>query len=379
MAEILRSSSHPHPCPPPSIGRETQGTWIGASPLMGGDKGEGEKRRAKRFLDEFRGLKNSTAWGKRLRDSRGTALVLTLLIIITLAGLTLGFSSESGVELTLAGYTKDSTRAYQLARSGINIALELLARDEDFEIDTFNEAWRQFGSIPLAEGKVEEGVSFSGGMVDENSKININLLRNSQGEIDEKREAQMQRLFRAMGVKEERLNPVLDWLDADDIERQDGAEGYFYQNLEEPYECANGAFLTVGQIFLVRGMRDLELFGEKKSKRLMDYLTIYSDGKININTAPKEVLESLGENMDSALAEAIVEYRKGEKFESIDDLRKVPGMDGEVLAEIGEWITVKSSTFSIDAHVNCNGAVASIRTIAEREGNKTKLIYWQVL
>jgi general secretion pathway protein K len=346
---------------------------------MGGDKGEGEKRRAKRFLDEFRGLKNSTAWGKQLRDSRGTALVLTLLIIITLAGLTLGFSSESGVEVTLAGYTKDSTRAYQLARSGINIALELLARDEDFEIDTFNEAWRQFGSIPLAEGKGEEGVSFSGGMVDENSKININLLRNSQGEIDEKREAQMRRLFSAMGVNEERLNPVLDWLDADDIERQDGAEGYFYQNLEEPYECANGAFLTVGQIFLVRGMRDLELFGEKKSKRLMDYLTIYSDGKININTAPKEVLESLGENMDSALAEAIVEYRKGENFESIDDLRKVPGMDGEVLAEIGEWITVKSSTFSIDAHVNCNGAVASIRTIAEREGNKTKLIYWQVL
>ena len=180
------------------------------------------------------------------KRERGTALVLTLLIIITLAGLTLGFSGESGVELTLAGYMKDSTRAYQLARSGVDIALELLARDEDFEMDTFNEDWRQFGSIPLAEGIVEEGVSFSGGMVDENSKININLLRNSQGEIDEKREAQMRRLFRAMGVKEERLNPVLDWLDADDIERQDGAEGYFYQNLEEPYECANGPFLTVG-------------------------------------------------------------------------------------------------------------------------------------
>ena len=316
---------------------------------------------------------------KTLKTERGTALVLTLLIIITLAGLTLGFSSESGLELTLAGYAKDSTRAYQLARSGINIALELLARDEDFEMDTFNEDWRQFGSIPLAEGIVEAGVSFSGGMVDENSKININLLRNSQGEIDEKREAQMRRLFRAMGVKEERLNPVLDWLDADDIERQDGAEGYFYQNLEEPYECANGPFLTVGQVFLVRGMRDLERFGEKKRKKLMDYLTIHSDGKININTAPKEVLESLGENMDSALAAAIVEYRKEESFESIDDLRKVPGMDDEVLAEIREWITVKSSTFSIEAHVNCNGAVASIKTIAQRQGNKAKLIYWQVL
>ena len=313
---------------------------------------------------------------KTLKTERGTALVLTLLVIITLAGLTLGFSGESGVELTLAGYAKDGTRAYQLARSGVEIALELLARDEDFKMDTFNEDWRKFGSVPLAGGLAEEGVSFYGGMVDENSKININLLRNSQGEIDEKREAQMRRLFIALGAKEERLNPVLDWLDADDIERQDGAEGYFYQNLEEPYECANGPFLTVGQVFLVRGMREFERFGEKK---LIDFLTIHSDGKININTAPKEVLESLGESMDSTLAAAIVEYRKEENFESIEDLSKVPGMEGEVLAEIGEWITVKSSTFSIEAHVNCNGAVASIKTVAKRQGNKAKLIYWQVL
>jgi len=324
----------------------------------------------------LRGLGNKF---KTCASERGTALVLTLLIIITLAGLTLGFSGESGVELTLAGYMKDSTRAYQLARSGINIALELLARDEDFEMDTFNEDWRKFGSIPLADGVAEEGVSFYGGMIDENSKININLLRNSQGEIDEKREAQMRRLFRAMGVAEERLNPVLDWLDADDIERQDGAEGYFYQSLEEPYECANGPFLTLGQVFLVRGMREFERFGEKNSKKLMDFLTIHSDGKINVNTAPKEVLESLGESMDPALAAAIVEYREEEPFESIEDLSKVAGMDGDVLAEIGQWITVKSSTFSIEAHVNCNGAVASIRTIAQRQGNKAKLIYWQVM
>jgi len=317
--------------------------------------------------------------GEVRKGERGTALVLTLLIILTLAGLTLGFSGESGVELTLAGYTKDSTRAYQLARSGINIALELLARDEDFEMDSFNEDWRKFGSIPLAEGMAEEGVSFYGGMIDENGKINVNLLRNSQGEIDENREAQMRRLFRALGIPEERVNPVLDWLDADDIERQDGAEGYFYQTLEDPYECANGPFLTVGQIFLVRGIRAFERFGEKKSKKLMDFLTIHSDGKINVNTAPKEVLESLGESMDPALAAAIVEHRKEAPFETIEDLSEVAGMDENVLAEIGQWITVKSSTFSIEAHVNCNGAVASIRTMAQRQGNKATLIYWQVL
>jgi general secretion pathway protein K len=316
---------------------------------------------------------------KGLKTERGTALVLTLLIIITLAGLTLGFSGESGVELTLAGYMKDSTRAYQLARSGVDIALELLARDEDLEVDSLNEDWSQLASLPLAAAIMQEGVSFAGGMVDESGKININLLVDSQGEIDEKREAQLRRLFRAMGVKEELLNPLLDWLDADDIERQDGAEGHFYQNLEQPYECANGRFLTTGQIFMVRGMRELERFGEeKKTKRLLDFVTIHSEGKININTASKEVLESLGESMDSALAESIVEYRKEESFESIEDLKKVGGIDEEVLEEIREWITVKSSTFTIEAHVSYSGAVASIKTVVQRQGNKGRLIYWQV-
>lgn len=319
---------------------------------------------------------------KRLKTERGTALVLTLLIVITLAGLTLGFSGESGVELTLAGYMKDSARAYQLARSGVDIALELLARDEDLEVDSFNEDWNQFGSLPLAAAIMEQGVSFAGGMVDESGKININLLVDNQGEVDEKREAQLRRLFLALGVKEDLVNPLLDWLDADDIERQDGAEGYFYQNLEQPYECANGRFLTPGQVFMVRGMRPLERFGEdkeKKTKRLLDFVTIYSEGKVNINTAPKEVIESLGESMDSALAEAIVEYRKEENFESIEDLKKVAGMDQEVLDEIREWITVKSSTFSIEAHVNYGGAVASVKTVVRRQGNKAKPIYWQVL
>jgi len=324
---------------------------------------------------------------RALKTERGTALVLTLLIIITLAGLTLGFSGESGVELTLAGYMRDQAKAYELARSGINIAFsELAAKGEDFDLDEFNEEWRRTGCLPSegATGTGEEGVTFSGGMMAENGKININLLRNDKGEIDEKREAQIRRLFIALGLKEERLNPLLDWLDADDIERQDGAEGYYYQNLDEPYECANGPFLTIGQVFLVRGMREIERFGEKKEKGLLDYLTIYSDGEININSAPKEVIESLSEEMDSAQAAEIVAYRKEKRFESIDDLRKVPGLDeidDHLLAEIRGGITVEMPTISFESNVDCNGAIARIKAIAKKEKNKTSfiLIYWQVL
>jgi general secretion pathway protein K len=319
---------------------------------------------------------------RALKTERGTALVLTLLIIITLAGLALGFSGESGVELTLAGYMRDQAKAYEVARSAINVALwELASKGEEFDLDAFNEEWRRTGSLPAEGANGKEGVRFLGGIVDESGKININLLRNEEGEIDERREMQLRRLFIALGLKEELLNPLLDWLDADDIERQDGAEGYYYQSLDEPYECANGPFLTIGQLFLVRGMREIERFGEKKEKRLLDYLTIYSDGKININTAPREVIESLSEEMDSAQAAEIVAYRKEEKFKSIDDLRKVPGLDevdDHLIAEIRGWITVKMSTVSFESNVDCNGAIARIKAIAKRDQDKASLIYWQV-
>jgi len=312
----------------------------------------------------------------RLGTERGTALVLTLLIITTLAGLTIGFSGESGVELTLAGYSRDSYRAYLVARSGIDAGMALLADDEDLAMDSLNEDWARLEFLAALHGLEEEGITVSGGVVDESGKINVNLLRNEDGEIDEIREEQIRRLFLVLGLKDEMVNPLLDWLDADDMERQDGAEAYFYQNLDEPYPCANGPFLTPGQIFLVKGMGKLRRF---EGKRLLDYLTLYSDGKVNINTAPSEVLQSLGESMDAALAEAIIEFRRDEDFMSIEDLRNVPGMSDEVFAEMRDWITVKSSSFSMEFNVHCNGAVAGIRAYVAREGDKTRPIYWQVL
>jgi DNA uptake protein ComE-like DNA-binding protein len=43
--------------------------------------------------------------------------------------------------------------------------------------------------------------------------------------------------------------------------------------------------------------------------KFKDFITVHSSGRVNINTAPQEVLEALG--LESYLAEAICEFRKG--------------------------------------------------------------------
>ncbi|MBW1766276.1 MAG: type II secretion system minor pseudopilin GspK [Deltaproteobacteria bacterium] len=306
------------------------------------------------------------------------ALVITLLIITTLTGLTVAFSEKSSIELSLAGYARDQYRASQIARSGVNIALALLGQDEDKNMDSLREEWSQFGAESYPE-ELPESVFISGGIVDENSKININYLINKDGEIDEQRVDQLIRLFNVLGLKADLVNPILDWLDGDDDERLDGAEKFFYQSLKKPYECANMPLLTIRQIFMIKGIRDIQDFGKKGEKTLLDFLTIHSDGKININTAPGEVLQTLHEDIDGALAQSIIDYRSEEDFLTINDLRNVPGIDELLFDSIKEWLTVKSSAFSIEVEVKNVEAAAGVKAVTLREANKSILVYWQVV
>lgn len=56
---------------------------------------------------------------------------------------------------------------------------------------------------------------------------------------------------------------------------------------------------------------------------------------INLNTASKEELKRLS-GVDDELADRIVSYREslGGQFNSVDDLRQVPGVTDEVLQDV---------------------------------------------
>jgi general secretion pathway protein K len=312
-----------------------------------------------------------------LAEGRGAALIVTLLIITTLTGLTIAFSEDSSIELPLAGYTKNGHRAHEIGRSGIHLAMALLDMDKDKEMDSLNEDWARISPENFPE-TMPEDLTFAVRVIDESSKLNLNSLRTADGEIDEEGAERLGRLFRILGIEEKRLNPVLDWLDADDIERLDGAENDYYESLKDFFGCANSPFITIGQIFLVKGMKEVHRFGDGKQRALLDFLTIYSDGKVNVNTASPEVLQSLDEEIDDNLAQAIIAYRSEEDFKTIEDLRKVAGVGEELFDRIKEALTVKSSFFSIEISGKSQEAVTQIKAIASREEKGPRLIYWQV-
>ncbi|GAG76982.1 unnamed protein product, partial [marine sediment metagenome] len=109
---------------------------------------------------------------------------------------------------------------------------------------------------------------------------------------------------------------------------------------ENPYPCHNGFLNTIDELFLLKGFDDEVFYGKEKERGSLNaYLTVYGDGKININTASLPVLQALHSDIDGSLAQEIVEYRKDTPFKKITDLKEIFGIDDRIYNEISPRIT----------------------------------------
>ena len=62
-------------------------------------------------------------------------------------------------------------------------------------------------------------------------------------------------------------------------------------------------------------------------------------GKININTADKETLDSI-EHIGPVYAERIIEYREKHPFETIEEIMEIKGIGEKTFQDIKDDITV---------------------------------------
>ncbi len=310
-----------------------------------------------------------------IHPQRGMVLVLTLVVITILAVLVLEFNYLMRVEAEISGNYRDSLKAYYLANSGVNFAYLLLRDDDDLSCDYLDEDW----ALVKPPVVIEEGaVTFQ--IIDECGKININSLLTKKGRIDDRKKAVLERLFEVLEIDKKLADVVCDWIDEDDEIRDFGAEDSYYSNLENPYPCKDGPLGTIDELFLLKGFDDEAFYGKEKERgSLNSYLTIYGDGKVNINTASFPVLQALHSDIDESLAQEIVEYREEHPFKKITDLKEVFGIDDRLYNKISPLITVKSSFFQVYATGSLGEARKRIETILEREEKTLEIKYWRII
>jgi len=331
-------------------------------------------------------------WMKRVRGrEEGVALILVTMAIFLLTVAVLGTKTgvDLGEEIVLS--TAEETRAFYLARSGLALVQEVLAEDES-NYDSYEDDWaaaNTIGAIPIADvGWVVGQVS------DEEGKFNVLDLVNENGETDENTDAaafRLQDLLEILGLPRSRaveiVDSLIDWMDFDGSVTGSGAEDPYYSSLSSPYPCANAAPRSLQDLGLVKGIGRVLLWtGEGEVPALEKYLTVHGEKKagdkfrrVNINTAPLEVLMALDPEIDEKLAQEIIESRQDQPFENPAQIKDVPGFPGDEFYsnDLAVLIDVASSHFAARITGETMVASSSIYGVFQRKGESVNLVYYR--
>lgn len=246
---------------------------------------------------------------------RGSILIGVIWALALLAIFTVAVNRQVTAELIFGRWLMDHALTRGLAKAGIERALYELQADQFEAFDAVNETWGSyekvfkqmklgsgdFSVVCNAEQGYEEAVEgFRYGLCDEAARLNLNtagvdtlkiFFAALLPDIEEKDRTAM-------------VEALIDWRDADDARLPNGAEDEEYHSLPTPYEPRNGNMESVEELLMIRG------FTPEIYKTMQPYVTVYTDGKVNFNTASEKVLQALG--LSEALAGRMAAYRLGE-------------------------------------------------------------------
>ncbi len=263
------------------------------------------------------------------------------------------FWSVRQAELTVNKiYLKE--QAYYQAVSALKIYLSYLKKD-DPSYDSLNDLWTIPLEIPLPDGYIKIKVE------DEERYLNLNIVRDPKGmQI-------VRRLFDILQITSISPEILRTWITGVGFwDREYPPKKAVMESLEELQ------FLGISSEDYYGKARGFEFF-----PGISQVATVLSNGRVNLNTAPIEVIMALSPQIDKSLAERLVEYRKNKPLKRVEDLLFVDGFTFEILHELRPWVTVKSENFKITIEVKVGAVEGELQTVVKREPSGFKVIYWR--
>ncbi len=286
-----------------------------------------------------------------LSNEGGSALIITLLLVSILVGLVVDFVYEVYIDSSSLSNWGNAQKASLVAESGQVLSSRYLTVIKKYSYTDVREALlpvaMDFGPDAALMIKIE----------DENSKFNINSIIRQNGLTNEDALSSLKKLFEYLNINSDLSLAIADWIDPDSEPRLTGSE-----------DIAKNTFLwSVDELKLIEGM-DRETFD-----RISPYITVYGDGKININTADLPVLVSLNKEITETLAKRIIDYRKDTPFEDPSYVQRVSGMEALGMLLMGK-IESKSSYFRIISTARVNEIRRIIESVMDTSGN---IYFWR--
>lgn len=239
--------------------------------------------------------------GRQSEGRRGVALMLVLWLIIVLGVIAAGVVAVSRSQTNVVRTARSRTVARYAAESGVVAGVarlrELLRAAETPEEQvrafvSFEEELRSAGESRLGRARYQVASVDLNARIDLNASSDLVLLG-----------------FFAQFVGEDEATALVealgDWVDADDEPLPTGAEAAEYARAGSPFRPSNRPIQRLEELTRVRG------FTDSIADRVAPYITVWGDGRINVNSAPLPVLAAVPELGETG-AERLIAARESD-------------------------------------------------------------------
>lgn len=211
----------------------------------------------------------------------------------------------------------------------------------------------------------------------ETGRFNVNMATSQfMGEA-------LQALFELWGLKidEARIavESIQDWIDLDEDRRPYGAENEFYAARGFPQFPPNTALTSLEQLLLIRGFDKVDYL--KPDWR--DYLTVYGDGSVDLNSAPGVIIEAVTGVSPGDVARFLSERNGPDRrfgtdddspFASLDAAFAALGVSQAEAEDLRIWTVVNSTLLRVESTGFAGDRTKTVIVLAEvdENGNHTQ-------
>ncbi|MEK7990965.1 MAG: hypothetical protein VSS52_008165 [Thiotrichaceae bacterium] len=282
-----------------------------------------------------------------MNRQRGVVLIIVLWFLAIVTVMIATLATDTRLSAIAVSHNKSGLENWSHTMSALQLAqmeilmINMAAHPDDEERQTFleeNRPWQnRFDGRPLNlaynnteydempdEYRLPKGTVVR--IYDHSGKINLANLQAEQFKELLK--------FRIGEDDLERLDSLIDawrdWTDGDDLERMNGAEDDYYEELDPPYKPRNNKLETVQELLLIKGFAEIYTVEEVEAA-----FTIYgTHQKLNPNLATREALNMLPGS--GGLTEQIIVSRRDEPIKNPGMLNDFAQL--EQLTEFLPWI-----------------------------------------
>jgi len=297
-------------------------------------------------------------------------VIVALLCVALAAGLAAAILGDFGRSLDSVAGRQDQAQARLLARGAVDWARNVLADDKKrTSVDHDREMWAvRVPPTPVGEGSVGGEISDRSGL------FNLNNLA-PEGRPDATATAQFGRLLSTVGASADaaRLADALAaW-----IGRRPTAQPSAAASAGGTMEgsAANGSLLDPAELRRVAG------FDEALVARLAPFVTaLPAPSRINVNTAPAEVLVALVPGLELAAARVLVAERERAWFKDLADFST--RLSAHLPAGVPPSeaaLDVQSRHFVVTGRSSFGGATVRMEVLLDRRDNWPAIVWQRIL